>query len=135
MKREIVSVKGERLWQGIPAIERAANGRLWCAFFSGGPKEPDPDNDILLATRAAEADAWAAPTVIVAPPGPTRAYDPALWHDPSGRLWLFWNQANLQTREFGVWAMTADDASSPAPRWSAPRRIALPAPGRCGTST
>jgi len=50
MQRRLVSTKENRRWQGIPAIERAANGRLWCAFFSGGPKEPDPDNVILITT-------------------------------------------------------------------------------------
>jgi predicted neuraminidase len=137
MQTEIISIKGDRQWQGIPAIERAANGRLWCAFFSGGPKEPDPANHILLTTSAndggADGRAWSAPDVIVAPegavgPDATRVYDPALWHDPQGRLWLFYNRANLETRDFSVWAMTADDATVATPRWSPPRPIALDVP-------
>jgi predicted neuraminidase len=66
--------------------------------------------------------------VIVDPAGLTRAYDPALWHDPAGRLWLFFNRANLETRDFSVWAMTTAASTEAAPRWSAPRRIELGVP-------
>jgi len=66
--------------------------------------------------------------VIIDPPGPARAYDPALWHDPVGRLWLFYNQADLTTGEFTVWAMTAEHANLADPRWSPPRQVALGAP-------
>jgi hypothetical protein len=27
---------------------------------------------------------------VIDPSGPVRAYDPCLWHDPRGRLCLFW---------------------------------------------
>ena len=128
VKRETVSVKRDRQWQGIPAIGRATNGRLWCAFFSGGPKEPDPDNFILLTTRAGDAALWSDPVAIVRPSDLTRAYDPALWHAPDGRLWLFYNQANLQTRDFSVWAMTTDHSDVDTACWSAPRRIGIDAP-------
>jgi len=112
-------------WQGIPAIERAANGRLCCAFFSGGPKEPAPDNIILLATSEDDGVSWSTPRVIIDPTGSTRAYDPALWHDPTGRLWLFYNQADLVTRDFTVWAMTTDQSGLADPQWSLPRKIEL----------
>ena len=61
MRRHVISTKQTRQWQGIPAIERAANGRLWCAFFSGGPKEPDPDNQILLSTSEDDGISWTVP--------------------------------------------------------------------------
>ena len=128
MRTHTVATKGDRLWQGIPAIERAANGRLWCSFFSGGPKEPDPQNHLLLTTSADDGATWSSPAIIVDPPGSTRAYDPALWHDPSGRLWLFYNHADLNTKDFSVWAITTDDSTAAAPRWSKPRRIALGVP-------
>ncbi|MCJ7737990.1 MAG: hypothetical protein MUQ10_11890, partial [Anaerolineae bacterium] len=50
--------KGTRQWQGIPGIECAANGRLWCTFRSGGSKEPDPDNLILLTTSGDGGETW-----------------------------------------------------------------------------
>lgn len=123
-----VATKENRQWQGIPAIERTGNGRLWCAFFSGGPKEPDPDNVILLSTSEDSGAAWSAPATVVALPGPTRAYDPALWHDPSGRLWLFYNQANLEAGDFSVWAMTTDQSDRAEPRWSSPMKIDIGVP-------
>ncbi|MHB1356916.1 MAG: sialidase family protein [Anaerolineae bacterium] len=128
MQHHLISTKGSRLWQGIPAIERAANGRLWCAFFSGGPREPDPANHLLLTTSVDDGATWSDPAAVVDPSGSTRAYDPALWHDPSGRLWLFYNLANLETREFGVWALTTEDSSGANPAWSKPHQINLGVP-------
>ena len=128
MRQVVIADKGAREWQGIPTIERAANGRLWSAFFTGGPREPDPDNKILLTTSADDGATWTPPDVVVDPPGPTRAYDPCLWHDPSGRLWLFYNLADLGDREFAVWAMVAEESGTATPRWSEPRRIDLGVP-------
>jgi predicted neuraminidase len=123
MKRHVVSTKEYRQWQGIPAIERAPNGRLWCSFFSGGAKEPDPANRILLTSSTDDGATWSPLQAVVDPPGTTRAYDPALWHDPAGRLWLFYNRADLTTREFTVWAVTTDRSDLADPPWSAPRKI------------
>jgi predicted neuraminidase len=128
MESSIVATKGTRAWQGIPAIERAPNGRLWCAFYSGGPKEPHPDNHILLTTSGDDGATWREPTVVVDPQGSARAYDPTLWHNPTGRLWLIYNRADLERRSFSVWARTTENADAPAPEWSAPRRIDLGVP-------
>ncbi len=128
MRTTVVSTKGARQWQGIPGIERAPNGRLWVTFYSGGPKEPHPDNEVLVTTSGDDGATWSEPEVVASPPGATRAYDPALWHDPAGRLWLIYNQANLETREFTVWAMVAEDSGAARPRWSAPRRLEVGAP-------
>ena len=128
MRTEIVSTKQNRQWQGIPAIERAPNGRLWCAFFSGGPKEPDPANRVLLTTSDDDGATWSRPDPIVDPPGMARAFDPALWHDPDGRLWLFYNLASLETGTFEPWATTTVESDMENARWDAPRRIDIDAP-------
>ena len=39
----------ERTWQGIPGLERTAKGRVFVAWFTGGPKEPAPENTVVLA--------------------------------------------------------------------------------------
>jgi predicted neuraminidase len=127
-RQTTISTKGTRAWQGIPAIERAANGRLWCAFYSGGPREPDPDNLILLTSSEDEGRTWSTPEPIVDPPGPARAYDPALWHDPVGRLWLFYNLASVEDRDYSLWAITAEDSDAAEPHWGPPRKIEIPAP-------
>lgn len=128
MKQIVISTKGPRKWQGIPAIEGAANRRLWCAFFTGGNTEPAVGNYLLLTASCDEGATWSEPAPVAVPSGSARTYDPALWHDPSGRLWLFYNLADLTTKEFSVWAMTTDNSGDREPRWSAPRRIDLGVP-------
>jgi predicted neuraminidase len=128
IQRSIVSTRESREWQGIPTIERAPNGRLCCAFFSGGPKEPHPENVVLLTTSTDDGKTWAKPEPVVDPPGQVRAYDPALWHDPNGRLWLFYNLASLEKREFSLWAITTADSDIDKPHWSQPKRIDISAP-------
>lgn len=128
LTRGVISTRGERQWQGIPGIERASNGRLWVTFFSGGSKEPHEDNYILLTSSMDEGQTWSEPRIVAEQPGATRVFDPCLWHDPSGKLWLFYNQANLERNEHSLWAITTLDATVAAPRWSAPRRIELGIP-------
>jgi len=87
----------QRMHQGIPSIERARNGRLWAAWYGGGLGE-DPDGA-----------------------GPVRAFDPCLWHDPQGRLWLFWSQKdNASMHNF---AIMTEDASIENPVWSQPHHL------------
>lgn len=122
-----------RKWQGIPGIERAANGRLWATWYSGGLVE-DRHNYILLATSADNGATWSRTKMVIDPDGagPVRAFDPCLWHDPLGRLWLFWNQklCNIakefteeQERNWKLFAMRADDSSQEDTAWSQPEVI------------
>ena len=75
-----------RLFQGIPGIERAANGRLWALWYAGGPDEPGegPGNYVVLVTSGDDGKTWSGPRLVIDPPGPVRAYDPCLWHSPDG---------------------------------------------------
>lgn len=119
---------GTRCFQGIPGVERAPGGRLWATWYGGrGPGE-DHLNCVYLATSADDGETWSAPTLVIDPDGdgPTRAYDPCLWLDPSGRLWLFWAQGygGHTDESAGVWAITTDAADDERPAWSAPRRLA-----------
>jgi predicted neuraminidase len=116
-----------RIFQGIPGLERAANGRLWALWYAGGPDEPGegPGNYVVLVTSADDGRTWSGPKLVIDPPGPVRAYDPCLWRDPSGRLWLFWAQSyQWWDGRSGVWAITTTDADRENPRWSKPRRLA-----------
>ncbi|NOU82914.1 exo-alpha-sialidase [Paenibacillus sp. LMG 31459] len=116
--------KEGRQWQGIPGIERTPGGRLWAALYSGGDTE-GPDNYVVLITSGDDGDTWSHPVLAVDPPGPVRAFDPCLWLDPAGRLWLFWAQSyEFYDGRAGVWAMFSGNADEAAPEWSQPRRIA-----------
>jgi predicted neuraminidase len=113
-----------RLWQGIPGIERTHGGRLYAAWYSGGDTE-GPDNYVALAKSDDNGASWSAPVVVVAPDGPIRAYDEALWTDPLGRVWLFWAQAHtFYDGRAGVWATVTANPDDDTPTWSPARRLA-----------
>lgn len=112
-----------RHWQGIPGIERARNGRLWATWYTGGITE-QPGNYVVLVTSDDDGATWTEPMLVVAPPDGCRTYDPCLWHDPLGRLWLFWAQCEgFYDGRAGVWAIRCDDATSATPVFTAPRRL------------
>src|SRR5260221_628679 len=113
-----------RMFQGIPGIERAANGRLWACWYGGGTGE-DRFNYIMLVTSNDDGKT-SSPLKLVLDPdrdGPVRAFDPCLWHDPSGELWLFWAQ-RAESAMPQLFAMSTSDSGSADPKWSQPARIA-----------
>ena len=115
-----------REFQGIPGIEISNGGRLWATWYGGGKTE-DQYNYVLVSTSASPDEGFGTPVFAIDPDreGPVRAYDPCLWRDPAGRLWLFWAQgyAGHTDDRAGVWAIFTDNADSPHPKWSAPRRL------------
>lgn len=112
-----------RKFQGIPGIERAPKGRLWATWYAGGPGE-GPDNYVVLVSSADNGKTWTG-SLIVDTPGFVRAFDPCLWLDPTGALWLTWTQgAGKFDGRSGVWEMHTRNPDAAKPKWSAPRRIA-----------
>lgn len=111
-----------RMFQGIPGIERAANGRLWATWYGGGVTE-DEHNYVMLATSGDDGRSWSHVKIVLDPDrhGPVRAFDPCLWHDPQGRLWLFWAQRGKGLPQ--QLAMTTDNSGDETPTWSKPRWI------------
>jgi len=107
-----------RSFQGIPGIEGAANGRLWAAWYGGGTEE-GVDNAVLLATCAPPGQAWEF-VLAVDTPGNVRSFDPCVWRDPVGRLWLFWAQAVPHGESPFVWAMVAENPGAREAEWSSP---------------
>ncbi len=117
-----------RQFQGIPGIEIAPNGRLWATWYSGGVTE-GPDNFVLLVTSDDDGKTWSEPVAVVDPSGNVRAYDPVLWHDPQGRMWLFWAQSlskdgKIHDGRAGVWGAWTKDSGSANPKFTEPVRIA-----------
>ena len=124
---DVVYSDTARSWQGIPGIERAANGRLWATWYSGDVGEGAMGNYAMVATSGDEGRKWSKPIVIEGPKG-TRIGDPLPWIDPKGRLWVFYTQFTEKTDITPIlratFAIRADDPSEEAPQWSAPIVIA-----------
>ncbi len=113
-----------RMFQGIPGIERAPNGRLWAAWTAGGAGE-GPWNYVVLVTSADDGKNWSEPRLVIDPPGNVVAWQPVLWLDPQARLWLFWAGAyGAWDGRGGVWAIVSNNPDSETPEWSEPRRLA-----------
>ena len=98
----------ERKYQGIPTLERAANGRLWAAWYAG-PVHEDRYNYVVVATSGDDGRTWSDLRMTIDPDGagPVRASDPCLRRDPTGKLWLFWFQnLNNDIRSSALFAIT-----------------------------
>ncbi len=113
-----------RQFQGIPGIEQASDHRLWATWYGGGLSE-DNGNYVLLTTSGDAGQTWSEVKIIVDPGDDVRAYDPCLWRDPNGRLWLFWAQGyeGHTDDSAGVWCITTDNPQDENPQWSNPRRL------------
>ena len=119
-------VKSSRGAQGVPAIERSAQGRLWAAWYAGRSQRgvESSSSYCVLATSGDDGQSWSE-KLVIQPRRFVHTYDPCLWIDPQRRLWFFWAQsAGVQDGRMGVWAMVTADADSETPEWSQPRRIA-----------
>ena len=59
---------GTRAFQGIPGIQRAANGRLWALWYAGGQGEGGA-NYVLLVGSGDDGRTWSGPRLVIDPPG------------------------------------------------------------------
>jgi len=116
-------------FQGIPGIGITPGQNLWATWYGGGAGE-GPDNDVYVTTRDATTGQWAKPWMLVHHPHPNvRVYDPTMWTDPQGRLWLFWAQCmsfkinNSWDGRSGVWGIYCEKPDTNPYEWSAPRRF------------
>jgi len=115
----------ERVYQGVPTVEMTEGGRLYYAFYTGGVGEERGNYILLYVSRAFNSE---APILAIEPPTPDcRVFDPCLWVDPQGRLWLFYAQSyavgtHIDGR-YGVWAAVCEKPDEAAV-FSAPRRLA-----------
>ncbi len=117
---------GERIWQGMASIAKDnESGRLWATWYSGGEGE-GWQNFVVLYTSADDGVTWTGPVAAIDPSKKfIRAFDPNLWTDPDGRVWLIWTQSYEHTDgRFGVWAMHTANPCEECPEWSEPVRIA-----------
>jgi len=119
-----------RRWQGIPSLEVLRDGGVWVCWYSGGGGECG-ENFVLLAHSGDGGETWSQPIFAIDPPGNVRAFDPAIWSDPNGKLWLFWAQGeeskfnpSIWDGRVGVWAVTTENPEAGVDAvWSEPRRL------------
>ena len=118
-------IDGNRLWQGIPSITKdEESGRLWATWYSGGEGE-GAYNFVLLYTSDDDGKTWSGPVLAIDHEFPVRCFDPNLWMDPDGRMWMFWSQSYFhKDGVYGTWMMYTDNPESENPTWSEPKRVA-----------
>ena len=114
-----------RRWQGIPSIEVTSAGKIFVNFYSGQDAEVG-GNIMVLCTSTDHGSSFRSCAAIVEHPDPEcRIYDPNLWIDPLGRLWMTYTQARgFNDGRSGVWVTICDNPDSDTLKWSAPKRIA-----------
>ena len=113
----------KRQWQGIPGIERTRSGRLVAVWFTGGPREPDPENTVVMSYSNDVGITWRPPFVVAEPNDAGRAFDPNVWLDPTGGLWLFFNRGHREKRLHGVYARRCLNPDAPEPIWGNEYRL------------
>lgn len=115
-----------RKFSGISSMAVSREGRLWAVWYAGITPAEDTNNYVVLSTSGDNGATWEE-VLAVDPdgPGPVRAYDPEVWRDPDGKLWVFWAQhiQPVKATNCGVWAMTTTEGGSAGAEWSAPERI------------
>lgn len=114
-----------RRWQGIPSLEKTAGGRLFVCWYSGGVTE-EPGNVIVCEKSDDDGKTFTDGLILVKHDDPAvRCFDPTVWIDPRGRLWLFWAQSkDYFDGRVGVWAARCDEPDREELLFAAPRRIA-----------
>jgi hypothetical protein len=114
-----------RKFTGISSLAVSSGGRMWAVWYAGITPGEDFNNYVVVATSGDGGKHWEEVLVIDPDgPGPVRAFDPEVWIDPNGQLWVFWAQHVHPGRSTssGVWAITTTDLENNNPEWSAPQR-------------
>ena len=122
-----------RKFTGIPSLAITQNGRMWATWYAGVTPEEDSNNYVVVVTSGDEGQTWEEVLAIDPDgPGPARSYDPEIWIDPDGQLWVFWAQASPSAGTWslvtegtlaGVWTITTKNPDNRKPVWSVPRRL------------
>jgi len=114
-----------RKFQGIPSLAISPAGRIWAIWYAGKTPGEDENNYVVVSTSGDGGESWIEKLIIDPDEeGPVRAFDPELWIDPDGKLWLFWAQTiGHDGAKSGVWAKTNSDPDDENSKWSEPKRI------------
>ena len=108
-----------RRWQGIPSIEVSPAGRIFVNFYSGQDAEVGGNIMMLCVSDDNGRTFRSCATVVEHPDPECRIYDPNLWFDPLGRLWMTYTQARgFNDGRSGVWACICENADADELVWS-----------------
>lgn len=115
-----------RKFTGISSLAISPEGRMWAVWYAGITPGEDANNYVVVATSGDDGKTWEE--VLAIDPdgsGPVRAFDPEVWVDPNGQLWIFWAQHVHPARSTssGVWAITTSNPEIGNTQWSEPRRL------------
>lgn len=111
----------------IIGMDRTPKGRLWACWVGNGDS---PNGWFSLATSDDDGATWSKPRLVIDPTDPPdapqrRSLVGNLWTDPSGRLWLFFDQSlGYFDGRGGDWYITCENPDADEPVWSAPVRFA-----------
>ncbi|UII34299.1 glycoside hydrolase [Fulvivirga ulvae] len=113
-----------RLWQGIPSIERTKEGVLWAVWYSGDVNE-GTDNYVTVSMSKDDGLTWQKNAIIIEPEPGVRAFDPTIWYSEKDQhLYIFWTQSyEFWDGRGGVWYIRSPGLKSEEDHWSTPRRI------------
>lgn len=114
-----------RRWQGIPSIEVTDGGKIFVNFYSGQDAEVGGNIMVLCVSTDGGKSFRSCEAVVEHPDPQCRIYDPCLWIDPHGVLWMSWTQARgFNDGRSGVWVSQCSDPDADNLVWNPPRRIA-----------
>ncbi len=113
-----------RIWQGIPGIERTNKGRLYVTWYAGGVTE-EPGNVLIVEKSDDDGKTWTDGFIVVQHDDPeVRCFDEVLWMDPKDRLWILWAQSEGKfDGRGGVWGVYTENPDDEQPLFTEPRRI------------
>jgi len=105
-------------------------GRIWAAWVGGGDNE---DGYIIAGDSCDGGYSWSSPTLVIDPHHyddesrgmpKRRAIVGNFWTDPSGNMWLFYDQSlGFFDGRAGVWAIVCHDPEKKKSVWSSPTRL------------
>jgi hypothetical protein len=115
-----------RKFTGIPSLAISPEGQLWAVWYAGITPAEDYNNYVVVAKSGDKGKSWQE-ILVIDPDGPgqARAFDPEVWVDPDGHLWIFWAQHVFRdaTKNTSLWAVSTADPDANEPVWTAPRKI------------
>ncbi len=123
-----------RKFTGIPSLAISPGGQLWSVWYSGKTPGEDLNNYVVVSRSKDNGRTWEE-VLLIDPDGDglVRAFDPEIWLDTSGKLWIFWAQATARPEGTwaliekgtlaGVWAILIEDPDVEKINYSKPKRL------------